>query len=529
MGKDLQSYDDPILYLIRYDEMALKSEYVRKKWEKRLINSIKSRIESCDIRYERGRIWVYSEEDASSELRKIPGVHSFSLCYSCILADLKDGLLKFVERSLKDEKTFALRVKRTGNHDFTSQDIARQMGAVIQEKYPFLSVDLENPEKEIFIEIRDGVCYIFDNIIKGVGGLPEGVEGSVLGCLSSELDLLACFMMIRRGCNILTISTDRDFDKSDDLLKFLKEFKPDIESIILKNKDDLFTFSKNKKVLGIVRGDVKLPSYLQNFCKQDQKNGEKHKTPIYQPLIGLKKDYIGKFEKFIGIKPNLNGMYYLLDEKPLSRVVSLMSDGIDSPVATYLLLDKDVDIITIHFDNSPFIEPENLQKYRKIIDNLNKLFNKDIRAYVIPNGRNLRLFAENCKESLRCILCKRIMLRIAEEIANKEMADGIVTGESIGQVASQTLHNLCVLDQTVEKQIIRPLIGLNKIEIIEIAKQIGTYDISISPNLECKIVPKRPATSAKLDDVISEEDKIDIKSLVDESVNNAYLLNHRND
>ena len=525
MGKRVDNdYIRPMLYLIRYDELALKSEYVRKKWEDRLINSIKGRIGSCNIRHERGRIWVYSEEDISSKLRTIPGIHSFSLCYSCTLEDLKENLLKFVGRSLNNEKTFALRVKRTGDHDFTSQDVAREMGAIIQEEYPFLSVDLEDPEKEIFIEIRDRDCYIFDNIIKGVGGLPEGVEGSVLGCLSSELDLLACWMMIQRGCNISAISTDKDLSRSDDLLQVLREFKPDIESSIVRDKDDLFLISKTKKALGIVTGDIRIPSYLQDFSKETQKDDNKYKIPIYQPLIGLKKKHIDKFEKILKINPNINREYDLLDERPFSKIVSLMSDGIDSPVATYLLLDKDVDVITVHFDNSPFIGRENLQKYKKIIDHLDKSFNKDIKAYVIPNGINLRSFAEDCKESLRCILCKRMMLKIADYIADKELADGIVTGESIGQVASQTLHNLCILDQTVEKQIIRPLIGMNKIEIIDIAKLIGTYDTSISPNLECKIVPKRPATSARLDDVIHEEAKIDMKSLIKESINNAYLL-----
>ncbi|BDC36152.1 MAG: hypothetical protein EF806_02675 [Candidatus Methanoliparum thermophilum] len=495
----------PTLYLIRYDELALKSDYVRKKWEDQLVKSIKSRIKSCNIRRERGRIWVYSGEDISSKLGKIPGIHSFSLCYPCTLDDLKDNLLEFVERSLKDEKTFALRVKRIGDHNFTSQDVARQMGAIIQENYPFLSVDLENPEKEIFIEIRDRDCYLFDDIIKGVGGLPEGVEGSVLGCLSSELDLLACWMMIKRGCNIWAI-IDKDFNKSDDLLKVLREFKPDIKSSTI---EDL----KTKKILGIVTGDIKIPS---------QKNEKRYKIPIYQPLIGLKKDYLDRFKKFFNINP-MDKRYDLLDEKPFSRVVSLMSDGIDSPVATYLLLDKYVDVITIHFDNSPFIDQESLQKYKKIINHLNKSFKRNIKAYIIPNGKNLKFLAKNCKESLRCILCKRMMLRIAEDIADREKANGIVTGESIGQVASQTLHNLCILNQTVEKQIIRPLIGMNKIEIIEIAKKIGTYDISISPSLECKIVPKSPATSARLDDVMYEESKIDIKFLINESINNVYI------
>jgi thiamine biosynthesis protein ThiI len=137
--------------------------------------------------------------------------------------------------------------------------------------------------------------------------------------------------------------------------------------------------------------------------------------------------------------------------------------------------------------------------------------------YVVPHGDN-QVSLSNCKRNLRCILCKRMMLRIAEKIVEMDGADAILTRESLGQVASQTLANMYVTSQTVKTQIIRPLIGLDKIEIVDIAGKIGTYEISISPSIGCSIYPKMPATSARLEDVLREEAKIDIDSLVERSI-----------
>ena len=116
------------------------------------------------------------------------------------------------------------------------------------------------------------------------------------------------------------------------------------------------------------------------------------------------------------------------------------------------------------------------------------------------------------------------MYRIAERIAEKEGAVGILTGESMGQVASQTVQNITVVNQVATLPIIRPLIGLDKQEIIEIARTIGTYEISTLPGLCCTIVPKQPSTAAKLADVQAGEEKIDIESLVEKSLEGMYVF-----
>lgn len=200
------------------------------------------------------------------------------------------------------------------------------------------------------------------------------------------------------------------------------------------------------------------------------------------------------------------------------KVVSLISGGIDSPVSTYLMLRNGVEVVTLHLDNRPFTDEKQVNKALALVKHLECQFGNEIKTYVVPHGKNQAAFARNCKRKLGCVLCKRMMLRIAEMIAKKEGADAIVTGDSLAQVASQTLQNLMVETQAVSIPILRPLIGFDKNETIEIARDIGTYEISILPGLCCTIVPKKPATQAKLEIILQEEERVDIAFLMKESM-----------
>ena len=200
------------------------------------------------------------------------------------------------------------------------------------------------------------------------------------------------------------------------------------------------------------------------------------------------------------------------------KVISLISGGIDSPVSTYFMLRSGVEVVALHLDNRPFTDDKQVNKALELVKHLEKLFEIEIKTYVIPHAKNQASFARNCKRKLGCVLCKRMMLRIAEEIAVKEGADAIVTGDSLGQVASQTLQNLRVETQSISIPILRPLIGFDKNDIIEVARDIGTYEVSILPGLCCTIVPKKPATEAKLEAILREEVKADIDLLMKESM-----------
>lgn len=206
------------------------------------------------------------------------------------------------------------------------------------------------------------------------------------------------------------------------------------------------------------------------------------------------------------------------------KLVSLISSGIDSPVATYLLSRHMEDIILLHADGRPFTDDQEIDNFIKIAKHLKTQTTGNLKAFLIPHGDSLSAFKQKCKPRYICVLCKRMLVRYAEKIAEKEKAEAIIMGDSLGQVASQTLRNLRVVEDAVDIPIIRPLIGLDKEEIVQIAKKIGTYDLSILPSTSCKAVPCKPATRAQLENVLAEEKKIDVKKLLDQAIKNAELL-----
>jgi len=143
---------------------------------------------------------------------------------------------------------------------------------------------------------------------------------------------------------------------------------------------------------------------------------------------------------------------------------------------------------------------------------------------MVPHGKAQTEFARNCRRNMECVLCRRMMLRVAERMAAKHGADCIVTGESLGQVASQTLTNIFVEERATKLPIIRPLIGFDKVEIEKIAKNIGTYEISILPGLCCTIAPKKPSTYSRLETALEEETRVDLENLADDEADGAVEI-----
>ena len=200
------------------------------------------------------------------------------------------------------------------------------------------------------------------------------------------------------------------------------------------------------------------------------------------------------------------------------KFVSLISSGIDSPVATYLFSKKVDEIILLHGDIRPFTDNREIENFKRLVKHLKKICNCSLKTYLIPHGNSLNFYRENCEIKFNCIFCKRMLLRYAEKIAEKEGAEAIIMGDSLGQVASQTLQNILVIDNAVNIPVLRPLIGYDKEDVIRIAKEIGTYELSILPSDGCNAVPNKPATSAKIDKILEEEKRIDIIKLIDKAV-----------
>ena len=184
------------------------------------------------------------------------------------------------------------------------------------------------------------------------------------------------------------------------------------------------------------------------------------------------------------------------------KVVMLLSSGIDSPVAAYLMMKRGCEVVALHCNNDPFSGPKVTENFNLLVDQLN-IYAKGtpIKKRVIDYGEYLTVAKEKAPEKMTCVLCKSGMYRIAEKLANKIGADAIVDGSSVGQVASQTLSNILATRYGVDMPILSPLIGLDKEEITAIAKDIGTFEISKIDDGGCSAVPRYPETRADLERV----------------------------
>jgi thiamine biosynthesis protein ThiI len=204
------------------------------------------------------------------------------------------------------------------------------------------------------------------------------------------------------------------------------------------------------------------------------------------------------------------------------RVVSLISGGIDSPVAAYRMMQRGCRLIFVHFHSAPYLDRTSQEKARKLVSALTR-HQFHSRLYLVAFGEIQRQIVAAVDRPLRVVLYRRMMLRIAEAIARTEKAKALVTGESLGQVASQTLENMAVIQQAASLPILRPLVGMDKQEIIDQASRIGTFDISSVPDQDCcqLFVPKHPATKAKTAEVEQAEAGLEVSEMVQSAVEAA--------
>ena len=182
------------------------------------------------------------------------------------------------------------------------------------------------------------------------------------------------------------------------------------------------------------------------------------------------------------------------------KVVVLLSSGIDSPVAAYLMMKRGCEVVALHCNNDPFSGPKVTENFNALVDQLN-IYARGvpIQKRIVDYGEYLQTAKDKAPEKMTCVLCKSGMYHIAEKLARKLGADAIVDGSSVGQVASQTLNNILATRYGVEMPILSPLIGLDKAEITKIAEEIGTFEISKIDDGGCSAVPRYPETKGDLD------------------------------
>ena len=209
------------------------------------------------------------------------------------------------------------------------------------------------------------------------------------------------------------------------------------------------------------------------------------------------------------------------------KVAVLMSGGIDSPVAVWRMLKRGCKAVLVHFHSFPLVEGRSREKARELAKILN-IYQYDTKLYLVPFAEIQKRILLEVPGALRVVAYRRLMVRITEAIAKIENAKALITGESVGQVGSQTLQNISTVAECTSMPILRPLIGMDKIEIIDQAKAIGTYEISILPDEDCctLFVPKSPSTSVKPFEIIPYENKLPLDELIQLSIRESEIFEY---
>ncbi|MBI2971887.1 MAG: tRNA 4-thiouridine(8) synthase ThiI [Candidatus Aenigmarchaeota archaeon] len=369
--------------IVHYAEIGLKGKN-RGYFEKVLVNNIRRAVKEKIERRFGSIIVILDKSSAAGKIQEAlactPGIAHFSFAVEArlTLAGIKRTSLMLARRSRA--KSFRITASRSDKRfPYTSRQVNELIGAHVKEKTG-MSVDLENPQMTVFIEIGSKEAFAYTEKIPGIGGLPVGSSGTL---------------------------------------------------------------------------------------------------------------------------------------------VSLMSGGIDSPVSSFLMMKRGCKMVFVHFHNYDLLLDE---KIPKLVEEL-ALYQGKSKLYVVPFKKLQEKIIEKIEPRYRFLIYRRFMLRIAACILEKEKAKGFVTGDSVGQVASQTLENLNVIYSASEHPVFAPLAGMNKEEITALAKHIGTYETSIMPYSDCctYMTAKHPATKADKKEVARMERKLSIRKLVDEAMRHGEL------
>ncbi len=204
------------------------------------------------------------------------------------------------------------------------------------------------------------------------------------------------------------------------------------------------------------------------------------------------------------------------------KVAVMLSGGIDSPVAAWQMMKRGCQAMFVHFHSYPLVDRTSMEKAVDLVEHLNR-HQYESNLFMAPLGEIQKKIILTCPPSYRVVLYRRFMVRITEVLARRNRAKAIITGESCGQVASQTLENIAVVDQSAGMPILRPLIGHNKEEIVNMAQNIGTFTTSILPDQDCctLFVPKHPEIKADLDTVLRLEKSLSVDEIVKDAVDNT--------
>ncbi|SHJ97256.1 tRNA uracil 4-sulfurtransferase ThiI [Tepidibacter formicigenes] len=309
------------------------------------------------------------------------------------------------------------------------------------------------------------------------------------------------------------IKMENDYDKLKeaalDLVKEKIEFE-DVKTFKVESKRTDKSFRLNSMEMSRDIGGY----ILSNL-------GDKIKVDVHNPDVKVEAEmreecavvYVDKIQGYGGLPLGTNG-----------KAMVLLSGGIDSPVAAWLVAKRGVEVEVIHYHSYPFTSERSREKVEDLARILSKYCGK-IRMHSVNLLPIQKEINKNCKEEEMTIISRRFMMKIAQRVALSRNCNALVTGESIGQVASQTIQGLTVTNSAVDIPVFRPLIAMDKSEIVELAKKVGTYETSIIPEEDCCTVflPKSPLTKPKLEKIMLSEERLDVEKLINEAIENIEV------
>lgn len=231
-------------------------------------------------------------------------------------------------------------------------------------------------------------------------------------------------------------------------------------------------------------------------------------------------------EKFAFIRGNQTKGAGGMPTGTAGKAAILISGGIDSPVAAYMMAKRGLLLNAIHFASPPYTSPQSEEKVHNLLRRVSR-YSGNICLHTVGFTEIQEEIRDKCPEELFTLIMRRFMMRISQRIADREDSKALITGESLGQVASQTLNALACTDAVVEMPVFRPLIGLDKDEIIKVSRKIDTFDISIEPYEDCCTVftPKHPKTRPQISIIETAEQALDVEGLIERALANTTINN----
>ncbi len=307
--------------------------------------------------------------------------------------------------------------------------------------------------------------------------------------------------------------TNSDMDSiKDELIKTIK--LENFKTFKVETKRSDKSFPKTSMELSRIFGGIVLKN--KDNIKVDVNNPE----VIIHVEIREKNTYI-YYNAFNGLGGYPSGIQ--------GKGLLMLSGGIDSPVAGFLAMKRGIKIEAVYFEAIPHTSLEAREKVITLVNKL-KVYTNDIKLHIVPFTKIQEEIYKNVSPNYVITIMRRMMYRIMENLCKKEKAKVIINGESIGQVASQTLNSMYVINNVTSIPVIRPVACLDKLEIIDIAKKINTYETSILPYEDCctVFVPKHPIINPTLEGTLKEEEKFDYEKILNETIDNTFIYKEEN-